>query len=166
MQKRIPKPTIERVQRALENRPQQSVEGLTRLEAIRMLAPQIESAKSKGDSVEAIATLLSDSGIAMTAGTLRSYLSLVKTSDGKKTKRKPRRGSSGARSESNPAPAAPATNDAMAAPVRTQAQPAPVNKEKVKPVSIVGPAKAAERPPEDAASRRSSFVPREDTEDI
>jgi hypothetical protein len=87
---RIRVDVLDAVRRALESAPKNEEEEVTKLEAIRLLVPQIHAAKAKGYSLESIATMVSAQGLPVSAVALRSYLSQVKGSGGKKMRRKER----------------------------------------------------------------------------
>jgi hypothetical protein len=65
---------IERLQRTMESVPEQRVEEVTTMQAVRMLSSQIHRMQAKGYGLAAIAELLSDSGFVVTAKTLKNYL--------------------------------------------------------------------------------------------
>ena len=165
---------VEELQRALDSEPECRVEEVTKLQAIRMLLPQIHAMQSKGYGLAAIAGRLSEGGVAVTALTLKSYLTQAKTAGGKKSRRKTK-----ARRESEPgaqvaAKGAPSAGDAMGgkAPAETREAVRGGGKggQAVAPVSPAvaapAPAKGPVRPADEGAARRSAFVPKEDTRDI
>jgi hypothetical protein len=51
---------------------------VSKQEAVRQLAPEIESLQKKGYPLERVVTLLADRGIAITLGTLKTYLSRLR----------------------------------------------------------------------------------------
>ena len=65
---------IERLKRTLENVPEHQTEEVTTAQAVRMLSSQIHAMQAKGYGLPAIAELLSDNGLAVTATTLKGYL--------------------------------------------------------------------------------------------
>jgi hypothetical protein len=86
--RRIPVAAIEQLQRAIESLPECQVDEVTKVQAIRMLVPQIQAMQSKGYSLGAIAKMFSENGIVVTAVTLKSYLNQVKPMRGRKGIRK------------------------------------------------------------------------------
>jgi hypothetical protein len=82
--RKMPMAAIEERQRAFEGVPECRVEEVTKVQAIRMLVPQIHAMQSKGYNLRAIAGMLSEHGIAVTSVTLKSYLNQVKVRRGKK----------------------------------------------------------------------------------
>src|ERR1035438_7256503 len=79
---------IERLKRTLENVPEHQAEEVTTAQAIRMLSSQIHAMQAKGYGLPAIAELLSDNGLAVTATTLKTYLSEARAAGGRKNRRK------------------------------------------------------------------------------
>ena len=65
---------IERLQRTMESVPEQRVEEVTTVQAVRMLSSQIHGMQAKGYGLPAIAELLSNNGVVVTAKTLKTYL--------------------------------------------------------------------------------------------
>jgi hypothetical protein len=93
---------IERLQRTMERVPEQRVEEVTTMQAVRMLSSQIHRMQAKGYGLAAIAELLSDSGFVVTAKTLKTYLGEARAAGGRKNRRKApthHRWSSGDRSD-------------------------------------------------------------------
>src|SRR5580658_2593202 len=88
--RKIPIAAIERLQRTLESTPECRIEEVTKVEAIRMLSTQIHAMQSKGYGLGAIAGLLSENGIAVTAVTLKGYLKEFRATGGKTSARKSR----------------------------------------------------------------------------
>ena len=85
---------IERLRRTLENVPESRVEEVTTVQAVRMLTSEIHAMQAKGYGLRAIAELLSENSVVVTAATLKNYLSQAKMAGRKKsgTKTKTRRG--------------------------------------------------------------------------
>ncbi len=79
---------IERLQRTMESVPEQRVEEVTTVQAIRMLASQIHGMQAKGYGLAAIAEFLSDNGVVVTAKTLKTYLGEARAAGGRKKRRK------------------------------------------------------------------------------
>src|ERR1700690_3711741 len=97
---------IERLRRTLENVPENRVEEVTTVQAVRMLTSEIHAMQAKGYGLPAIAELLSENGVVVPGATLKNYLSQAKMAGRKKsgTKTKTRRGA-----DSGAEGAAPAT---------------------------------------------------------
>jgi hypothetical protein len=171
---------IEQVRRTFQSAPPCQAEQVTMMEAIRSLVPDIHCMQQKGYGLGAIARYFSEQGIDLTEATLRCYLQRAKASSGRRAKRKgkvapsPADSTAGARTATGPAiargsgaekPAAPATMAAApakppaAAPEAKPAAPA-------KPPAAVPEAPKVVRRPTESPPLRSSFVPREDTEDL
>ena len=79
---------IEHLQRTMENVPEQRVEEVTTMQAVRMLSSQIHGQHAKGYGPPAMADLLSDNGVVVTAKTLKTYLGEARTAGGRKNRRK------------------------------------------------------------------------------
>jgi hypothetical protein len=177
--RRFPVTAIEELRCTLARTPECPAEGVTKGHAIRMLAPQIRDLQSKGYGLPSIARMLSDGGIVITAGTLKSYLSRAHGSRKAARKGKGARGSGSAPEEPrvNVAPTddngsvdtrvlsewsvrdepSPPTGDALVAPPTASSQTS---------TRAGADTKGAPRPPIVAPARLPTFVPREDTKDI
>jgi hypothetical protein len=79
---------IERLQRTMEIVPEQRVEEVTTVQAVRMLSSQIRGMQTKGYGLAAIAELLSDNGVVVTTKTLKTYLGEARAAGGRKNRRK------------------------------------------------------------------------------
>ena len=84
--RKIPIATIEQLQRTLESKPECHIEEVTKVEAIRMLSAQIHAMRSKGYGLRAIADVLSENGVAVTAVTLKGYLKKFKSAGGREVR--------------------------------------------------------------------------------
>jgi hypothetical protein len=165
--KKVPTTTIESVRKAIQMTPDCATKEVTKLQAVQALIPDIEQMQSKGYDWKAIATLLSEHGIAINVVTLKSYLQRSKPGGGKPRrkrggardadKRTPRGSGEGARAGAAKAPAA-----ATKSPKEDAAVPAPGTSNRI----LAGGAKATSVLGNDAGSRRSAFVPEEDTDDL
>jgi hypothetical protein len=159
---KIPVVSIEELQRSLDALPEHRDEEVTKTQAIRMLAPQIHAMQSKGYTMSAIAAMLSDRGIAVTAVALKSYLShnkeraAVKRGGGERKARRPPSAALGPHLEASPVAPVGSTAKASEARAGVPSGPAPA----------VAPKRPAASPPEAAGERRSAFVPRSDSDDI
>ena len=76
---------IERLRRTLENVPENRVEELTTVQAVRMLTSEIHAMQAKGYGLRAIAELLSENSVVVTTATLKNYLSQAKMAGRKKS---------------------------------------------------------------------------------
>jgi len=177
--RRIPVAAIEQLQRAIESLPECQVDEVTKVQAVRMLVPQIQAMQSKGYSLGAIAKMFSENGIVVTTVTLKSYLNQVKPMRGKKgiRKSKQRRGVDEARSDGpigDPRSAVPvnaAAERSGATEVRAAIQKTETVAGEVAPkveatAGLTKSPRATPRQADEGGARRSAFVPKEDTEDI
>ena len=73
--------TIKDIQRHLEDSPARESSEVSKVQALRLLAPQILLMQSKGYSAAHIAGLLSERGVVVTAATLKSHLSRFKSAE-------------------------------------------------------------------------------------
>jgi hypothetical protein len=173
--KKIAVAAIEQLQRALEDVPECQVEDVSKVQAIRMLIPQIQKMRSKGYGWSAIAQLVSEGGIAVSAVTLKSYLTQAKAVGRKNGERKvkaPRRSQGtgrGAGTEplrSTVGPAEGANRNVSADPVGASKTVSATASQQVAAPIPTALAKTGARRGEDGHPRRSSFVPKEDSEEI
>jgi hypothetical protein len=165
--KKVPTTAIEHVRRAIQMAPDCTTTELTKVQAVQALLSDIQQMQSKGYDWRAIASLLSEHGIAINAVTLKSYLQRAKAG-GVKARRK-RGGSRDAdkrtarRSGADAQGGAPKAPGAAARGTKEDAA-APALGESTR-VSAKA-AKATRAVGDDAVPRRSAFVPEEDTDDI
>jgi hypothetical protein len=165
---------IERLQRTMESVPEQRIEEVTTIQAVRMLSSQIRGMQAKGYGLPAIAELMSDNGIVVTAKTLKTYLGEARAPGGRRNRRKTkanRRVRAGAEvtaptTESKPIVRASVTTGDAQAGVRGVAKAAPAPTTPPAPTAPAVTPKGTARPSDDASARRSAFVPKEDTRDI
>jgi hypothetical protein len=155
--------TIKDIQRLLEDSPARESSEVSKVQALRLLAPQILLMQSKGYSAAHIAGLLSERGVVVTAATLKSHLSRFKTAEAqealrakpaKRTNRETTLPATSSRAVAPPMPTAPAT-------VATTAAPSPPSKEATEPAKRPAPSTVPDLTP-----RRSGFTVRPDTKDI
>jgi hypothetical protein len=165
---------IERLKRTLENVPEHQAEEVTTAQAIRMLSSQIHAMQAKGYGLPAIAELLSDNGLAVTATTLKTYLSEARAAGGRKNRRKTKANRPVGTGATATAPTTDSKRAVEAHAASGDAQPGAREIAKAAPVATPPPAptapavapKGTARPSDDASARRSAFVPKEDTRDI
>jgi len=173
---RIPMVAIDKIQRELQDAPECPVEEVSKVRAVRLLAPQICAMQSKGYSLVAIAAMLSERGLAVTAPALKSYLNVAKEDTGvgsKKLQRRSRGSTPKPLSEGNRAaasigtPVVKAANVTESATTITPSRP-PTAPPPTAPTSAsgTGPEKAVAPRVAESAPRRSAFVPSKDSEDI
>ncbi len=165
---------IERLKRTMENVPEHQAEEVTTTQAVRMLSSEIHSMQAKGYGLPAIAELLSDNGLAVTATTLKTYLSEARAAGGRKNRRKAKArlpvGTGGA--ATGPTTGSKPAVETRAAPgdahpgARVVAKAAPAVTTPPAPTAPAVAPKGTARPNDDARARRSAFVPKEDTRDI
>jgi hypothetical protein len=166
---KIPISTIEQIGRGFEHAPQRDIEAVPKGQAIRMLTGPIKAMLSKGYDWAEIARLLSEQGLSVSPVTLRSYVQHANVAVGKKKslKRKGLRGAQGI-----PARASHGAVDG----VGTKEVPGPrPGANKVMPAIMpraaalevaTESAKGVRRPSDGGATRRSAFVPTEDSDEI
>lgn len=156
---------VRQLQEALSQvAPYQATE-VSKQQAIRTLAPEIATLRSKGYSWSAVAAMLSEQGIPVSVAALRTYLRRVREESAGGAPRTPAKRSRESRAVATP----PEPTSGVASP--SQARPSlPVSKPQPAapaPVQVV----AAQRATPTASKReaepsRSTFVPRPDTDDI
>jgi hypothetical protein len=165
--KKVPTTAIEQVRKAIQMAPDCTTKEVTKLQAIQALISDIQQMQSKGYDWKAIASLVSEHGIAMNVVTLKSYLQRAKTGAGKaRRKRKgnrdadkrPARGSVEATRGGTAKAAGAATRGSR----EDGATPAVGASNRIP----VGGPKATHAVGNDAIARRSAFVPEEDTDDL
>ena len=165
---------IERLKRTLENVPEHRAEEVTTAQAIRMLSSQIHAMQAKGYGLPAIAELLGDNGLAVTATTLKTYLSETRAAGGRKNRRKSKAHRPVGTGATATAPTTDSKRAVEAHVASGDAEPGARGIAKVAPAATTPPAptapavtpKGTARPNDDASARRSAFVPKEDTRDI
>jgi hypothetical protein len=69
---------VDQIQHQLQDASECHIEDISKGQAVRLLAPQILAMQSKGYNLVAIAAMLADKGIALTAPAPKSYLNLAK----------------------------------------------------------------------------------------
>ena len=154
---------IERLKRTLENELEHPAEEVTTAQAVRMLSSQIHA---KGYGLPAIAELLSDNGLTVTATTLR------RQEDGRPSQTNGHRPVGTGAAATAPTTGSKPAVEAHAGP--GDAQPGARVVAKAAPLATTPPAptapavnpKGTARASDDASSCRSAFVPKEDTRDI
>ncbi len=165
---------IERLRRTLEDVPEHRAEEVTTTQAVRMLSSQIHAMQAKGYGLPAIAGLLSDNGLAVTATTLKTYLSEARAAGGRKSRRKAKThrpvrtgaAATAATTESKHAAEAHAASEDAPPGARGIAKAAPAATTPPAPTAPAVAPKGTARPSDDVSARRSAFVPKEDTRDI
>jgi hypothetical protein len=163
---------IERLQRTMESVPEPRVEEVTTLQAVRMLASQIQTMRAKGYGLPAIAELLSKSGVVVTAKTLKTYLGEARAAGKNRRKAKAQRPLTPGAAATTRTRESKRAVDAGAASVDAQPEARESAKATARATTPPPPAtsalapKATARPSDDATSRRSAFLPKEDTRDI
>lgn len=171
--KRIPVAAVEAAQKTLESAPQCHPDDMTKVQAIRTLAPQIHMMQSKGYSLHAIAGLLTESGIGVTAVTLRSFLNRAKNTArriGKSKKSRPSRTGAPTASATpatpSPSPKPTAEHSAPGRPAAAVGESADAASASPAPSVAASSAKDVRKAGEGDGPRRSAFLPKEDTRDI
>jgi hypothetical protein len=82
---------IEDLQKAMREAPEYSAKEVTKVQAVRLLAPQIQEMQSRGYSLGQIADFLSAKGFLIKPTALKNYLTKIKADTAKKTPRIPAR---------------------------------------------------------------------------
>ena len=165
--KKVPTTAIEQVRKAIQVAPDCTTKEVTKVQAIQALLSDIQQMQSKGYDWKAIASLLSEHGIAVNVVTLKSYLQRAKAG-GVQARRK-RRGSRDADKRTARRPGEGAREGAAKAPAAATKGPREDGALPAREASSrtpVGGAKATHALGHDAISRRSAFVPEEDTDDL
>jgi hypothetical protein len=166
---KVPTTAIEQIRKAIQDAPECLAKEVPKVQAIRALIPDIRQMKAKGYDWKAIASLLSEHGVPVTAVTLKSYLQQAKAGRGKKARRKgdaadgvPRSASGAIRSPAGRGPAGtPRGANSRTGKASPGAPPAVIAKQ-----PSAETVKTSRPPAQDADARRSAFVPEEDTDDI
>jgi hypothetical protein len=177
---------VKKLQRRLAGMPDYKPRLVTKTEAVRLLLPEIHSMQKRGYSLSAIAGFLSEDGVGVSVMTLKATMKHA----GERKRRKKRSTEvpalspplGGREVSTKPERRAAASNPETKAVVHGGAGPAPRasdasapegSKKKDPEGALVSPTRPnAERPkevsptPAAATPRRSSFVVREDTEDL
>ena len=166
--RRIQKTTIEQIRRAIQDAPECESTGVTKVQAIRVLIPDIQQMQAKGYDWKAIASLFCEQGIEVTAVTLKSYLQQAKA-DRRRRRRKPRSvdGPGKSRAERGGRVAAGGTASLAQADAASVAKAPGVTPPVAAGKAVrADPPTAVRTPPPDAGTRRSAFVPEEDSDDL
>jgi hypothetical protein len=165
--KKVATTAIEQVRKAIQMAPDCTTKEVTKLQAIQALISDIQQMQSKGYDWKAIASLLSEHGIDINVVTLKSYLQRAKAG-GAKARRK-RRGNHDADKRTPRGSSEDAREGAAKAPGAATRGPKEDGAPPAAGSSNCIPANAAKANPalgNDTASRRSAFVPEEDTDDL
>jgi DNA-binding transcriptional MerR regulator len=161
---------VERARKLLETVTTPTVEEVTKSEAVRMLLPQICEARSKGYSLEAIAKMLSESGVTASASLVRDLLteanaSLVSGLDARSKSARLRKSPvREVRAHPRHEPSSGALDSKTAPEVTRAANP----DRSIRPEGTGDGATPVVKSPSvgQPVVRRSTFVPRPDTENI
>ena len=165
--KKVPTAAIEHVRRAIQNAPDRTTNEVPKLQAIRALIPDIRQMQSKGYDWSAIASLLSEHGIAINVVTLKSYLQRAKAGE---VRPRRKRGAGNGAAPRTPRGSRKDTGrgTAKAAEGRTEdrSENAPETPAGAPKEAAVGASKTGGARAQEAVSRPWAFVPEEDTDDI
>jgi hypothetical protein len=139
-----------------------------------MLSSQIQGMQAEGYGLLPIAELLSDNGVVVTAKTLKTYLVEARAAGGRKNRPRAKTHRPVGTGAAGTAPTTESKPAVVADVASGNAQPGARGVPKAAPAATTPPAPAAPgaapkgtaRPGDDASSRRSAFVPKEDTRDI
>ncbi|MGO9834117.1 MAG: hypothetical protein ACLP1X_07885 [Polyangiaceae bacterium] len=121
--------SIEQAHRALDALPEHRPEELTKTQAIQRLIVPIRATRSKGYSLAAIGKVLSECGIPITTGALRTYVSEANAGAGGKRKPKAKQSAKAIKDtqpravksghDAAPQPTGPAARPSIAGPTRS-----------------------------------------------
>jgi hypothetical protein len=141
---------VERARKLLEDVRPPEIEEVTKSQAIRLLLPQIREAQSKGHSIEAIARMLSESGVPVSAHLVKDLVWKVgaRPESKRESVAKPAR-------RRAPSPSDPGSPSLVEA---TSKEPA-VHPTATKASTTATPASAPQAPSGDGASRGQSPAP-------
>ena len=145
---------LHNIARALDALPPHRDTSVSKQKAIALLAPELHAMRSKGYSWSAIAALLTNNGVPVSAVALQSYLWRARVADG--TERPASRRKRRARVAHDSATALPAV---VSAPVR-------VATSSLEPPTASASADRPIEQPAEALRRRSTFVGRTGTDEI
>jgi hypothetical protein len=171
---------IHQLQKRLQDAPEYTVNEVSMVRAIQVLASDIRAMKSKGYTMDQVAKMLTDSGIPIAATTLKSYLNRFTMAPVVKPLRKQRgdathdRVTIGVIREHNEQPSGnfsahePASRAATSAgSPRVDFEPRPTPSAARAAVSATGPSNGPTSGPVwNHGPRYGRFIPREDTKDI
>jgi hypothetical protein len=167
---------VERVRSTMVDVPEHRAEEVTIAQAVRMLFPEIRAMQSKGYGLPAVAEHLKDNGLAISTKTLKAYLKEAGAGGGRSKPRKPkaRRSATGNAAAAATVPSKLPLSASGGLPgaqqsvrVTPKAGPAAATSPAASATSVATKASpGAPRPGDEAAMRRSAFVPKEDTRDI
>jgi hypothetical protein len=177
-QHKIPMSTIQNALRVLEDAPACVTKEVTKVEAMRLLLPQIRAMQAKGYAVAHIAHVLSETGISLTEVTLKNYLHRLKVPADKGAARRGKQAVALERPTLEDVPTSPAAklNEAgrtaglSASPRRESVKPSsdapPEARPGTSPDSADPPRRIVSASSQDSASRRAGFTVRPDTKNI
>jgi hypothetical protein len=162
-QQRIPMPTIKDLQQSFEDAPEHESHEVSKVQALRLLSPQILLMQSKGYNMAHIASLLSERGVTVTAATLKSHLSRFKSTPAPQPPRnkRPHATGAGAVPVATRSPTGAAPNPAVTEPVAATGSQSVPSRETTQAATPSVAAASRESVP-----RRAGFTVRPDTKDI
>jgi hypothetical protein len=164
--KKVLTAAIEHVRKAVKEAPECSAKEVPKQQAIQALVPEIHEMQSKGYGWEAIASFLSDHGVAINVVTLKSYLRRAKAG-GVRPEGKRRGGKEAKERTPRRSGRDTGVGTREAEKIRAGGKMAPASTATARPGKEAAEAapKAASAPAKDGA-KPWSFVPEEDTDDI
>jgi hypothetical protein len=177
-QHKIPISAIQEAQRVMEDSPTCNTTEVPKVEAMRLLLPQIKTMQAKGYGLAHIAKLLSQTGISVTEVTLKNYVNRLKASTEKASSRRRKQPGtldpaildaaqqrSGTKPNLSSDPAGPS-----ASPCRESAGSRGALPPATSPAAASGLAESPRRglppSPQESGARRAGFTVRPDTKDI
>jgi hypothetical protein len=140
--------TVHDALRVLEDTPACVTKEVTKVEAMRLLVPQIRAMQAKGYTVAHIANVLSKTGISLTEATLKNYLHRFKLPTEKVPARKGKQ------------------TGTLGRTIIGQAATPPETRSGTSSDSVESPRRIPPPSPQDSAARRAGFTVRPDTKNI
>ncbi len=160
---------VERARKLLESVRPPEIEEVTKSHAIRLLLPQIREAQSKGHSIEAIARMLSESGVTVSAHLIKDLVWKIGArgeSKGEAVLKPARRKAAAPADARSRSPHEPTSKDPQVHPNATASTAIPTASAQQAPNAETAPRGQGPAPTGASPQRRSTFVPRPDTKDI
>jgi hypothetical protein len=160
---------VERARKLLEDVRPPEIEEVTKSQAVRLLLPQIREAQSKGHSIEAIARMLSESGVQVSAHLVKDLVWKVgarRESKGEAAAKPARRRAPASVDADSPSPKEATSKEPPVQSIATKASTTIAGSAEQAPSGDSAPRGQSPAPSGASPQRRSTFVPRPDTKDI
>ena len=177
-QHKIPISAIQEAERVMEDSPTCHTTEVTKVEAMRLLLPQIKAMQAKGYGLSHIAKVLSQTGIAVTEVTLKNYVNRLKAPTEKVSSRRRKPPGTFDRAASNRVQQSSQTQPNLssdplvpsASPRRESLGPPGALPPAASPAASSGlmesPRRVLSPAPQESGARRAGFTVRPDTKDI